>query len=90
MPSGTWKPQLNFAWGIILDQMLPGPNSQFAPKGSFQDFFRIVVDGEAITKSKEMRYGLNLFLRIAILFDCFRSAQALGITSLPKVPEESR
>lgn len=44
-PSGTWKPQVNFAWDIILDQLLPGPNASKPPKGSFQDFFRIVVDG---------------------------------------------
>jgi len=44
-PSGAWKPQLNFSWDIILDQMLPGPNMRKSAKGSFQDFYRIVVDG---------------------------------------------
>jgi len=44
-PSRGWKPQLNFSWGIILDQLLPGPNSEKEPKGSFQDFYKIVVDG---------------------------------------------
>ena len=45
-PSGAWRPQLNFAWDIILDQLLPGPNTTKASKGSFQDFYRVVVDGE--------------------------------------------
>lgn len=44
-PAGTWKPQLNFAWDIILDKMLPGLNAREPALGSFQDFFRVVVDG---------------------------------------------
>ncbi|KAF8911087.1 DNA polymerase phi-domain-containing protein [Gymnopilus junonius] len=63
-PSGTWKPQLNFAWDIILDQMLPGPNSETKPKGSFQDFYRVVVD-EALfssTSSPQRKYwGFQVF-----------------------------
>lgn len=42
----SWKPQLHFVWQYLLDQLLPGPNSSNVPRGSFQDFFRIVVDGE--------------------------------------------
>lgn len=45
-PSGAWKPQLNFAWDVILDQLLPGPNATKSSKGSFQDFYRVVVDGK--------------------------------------------
>jgi DNA polymerase phi len=43
--AGSWKPQLHFVWGIILDQLLPGPNFPVSTKGSFQEFFRVVVDG---------------------------------------------
>ena len=43
--AGTWKPQLHFVWDIILDHLLPGPNSTTSPRGSFQEFFRVVVDG---------------------------------------------
>jgi len=43
--AGTWKPQLHFVWDIILDLLLPGPNSTTPPRGSFQEFFRVVVDG---------------------------------------------
>lgn len=44
-PSGGWKPQLNFSWGIILDRLLPEPNPKKEPNESFRDFYRIVVDG---------------------------------------------
>ncbi|PPR04947.1 hypothetical protein CVT24_010405 [Panaeolus cyanescens] len=63
-PSGTWKPQLNFAWDIILDQMLPGPNSSKPAKGSFQDFYRVVVDETlfASTSSAQRKYwGFQVF-----------------------------
>ena len=45
--SGSWKPQVHFVWDTLLDQVLPqSPQSAArAPKGSFPDFFRIVVDG---------------------------------------------
>ncbi|KAF9566303.1 hypothetical protein CPC08DRAFT_114924 [Agrocybe pediades] len=61
-PSGTWKPQLNFAWDIILDQMLP--NSTKPAKGSFQDFYRIVVDESLFssTSSPQRKFwGFQVF-----------------------------
>ncbi|KJA27489.1 hypothetical protein HYPSUDRAFT_35394 [Hypholoma sublateritium FD-334 SS-4] len=63
-PSGTWKPQLNFAWDIILDQMLPGPNSHVLPKGSFQDFFKIVVDESLFSSTASAQrklWGFQVF-----------------------------
>lgn len=42
--AGSWKPQLHYVWDIVLDQLL-GPNSSSSPKGSFQEFYRVVVDG---------------------------------------------
>ncbi|KAJ3512520.1 hypothetical protein NLJ89_g3472 [Agrocybe chaxingu] len=63
-PSGTWKPQLNFAWDVILNELLPGPNSVKPAKGSFQDFFRIVVDESLFssTSSPQRKYwGFQVF-----------------------------
>ncbi|KAJ7109235.1 DNA polymerase phi-domain-containing protein [Mycena epipterygia] len=62
--AGSWKPQLHFVWGIILDQLLPGPNSAVFTKGSFQEFFRIVVDESffSATSSQERKYsGFQVF-----------------------------
>ena len=45
--AGSWKPQVHFVWDMLLDQVLPKPGVQGerAPKGTFPEFFRIVVDG---------------------------------------------
>ena len=40
-----WKPQVHYAWDVLLDELLPAEGSGKTPKGSFQEFFRIVVDG---------------------------------------------
>lgn len=37
---------MHFVWDVLLDELLPPPESERAPKGSFQEFFRIVVDGK--------------------------------------------
>ncbi|KAJ7083833.1 DNA polymerase phi-domain-containing protein [Mycena crocata] len=62
--AGSWKPQLHFVWSIILDQLLPGPNSPVFTKGSFQEFFRVVVDESlfSATSSQERKYsGFQVF-----------------------------
>ncbi|KAJ7470617.1 DNA polymerase phi-domain-containing protein [Mycena latifolia] len=62
--AGSWKPQLHFVWCIILDQLLPGPNSTVFTKGSFQEFFRVVVDESlfSTTSSQERKYsGFQVF-----------------------------
>ncbi|KAJ7751995.1 DNA polymerase phi-domain-containing protein [Mycena metata] len=62
--AGSWKPQLHFVWGIILDQLLPGPNAHVFSKGSFQEFFRVVVDESLFssTSSQERKYsGFQVF-----------------------------
>ncbi|KAM5542581.1 hypothetical protein V8D89_003542 [Ganoderma adspersum] len=64
--SGSWKPQVHFVWDTLLDQVLPqSPQSAArAPKGSFPDFFRIVVDESlfASTSSPERKYwGFQVF-----------------------------
>ncbi|KAG6821076.1 hypothetical protein H0H93_007235 [Arthromyces matolae] len=62
--TANWKPQLHFVWDVILTQLLPGPNSSHSPKGSFQEFFRIVVDESLFssTASAERKYwGFQIF-----------------------------
>ncbi|KAF8061577.1 DNA polymerase phi-domain-containing protein [Lyophyllum atratum] len=62
--TGNWKPQLHFVWDTILEQLLPGPNSTQSPRGSFQEFFRIVVDESLFssTASAERKYwGFQVF-----------------------------
>ncbi|KAJ7273570.1 DNA polymerase phi-domain-containing protein [Mycena haematopus] len=62
--AGSWKPQLHFVWGVILDQLLPSPNNVVFTKGSFQEFFRIVVDETlfSATSSQERKYsGFQVF-----------------------------
>ncbi|KZV71817.1 hypothetical protein PENSPDRAFT_751491 [Peniophora sp. CONT] len=39
-----WKPQVHYVWDVLLDELLPVEGSGKAAKGSFQEFFRIVVD----------------------------------------------
>ncbi|KAJ2925203.1 hypothetical protein H1R20_g11861, partial [Candolleomyces eurysporus] len=64
-PSGTWKPQLHFAWDVILEQLLPGPNNtKKQPKGSLQEFFKVVVDESlfSTTSSPQRKYwGFQVF-----------------------------
>lgn len=42
----SWKPQVHYVWDVLLDELVPPLDSKRAPKGSFQEFFRIVVDGQ--------------------------------------------
>ncbi|OCH90301.1 hypothetical protein OBBRIDRAFT_887807 [Obba rivulosa] len=61
---GGWKPQVHFVWDMLLDQLLPDPDSGRTPKGSFPEFFRIVVDESlfATTSSPERKYwGFQIF-----------------------------
>ncbi|KAG6919948.1 hypothetical protein DXG01_013297 [Tephrocybe rancida] len=62
--TGNWKPQLHFVWDTILEQLLPGPTSPHSSRGSFQEFFRIVVDESLFssTASAERKYwGFQVF-----------------------------
>ncbi|KAJ7219138.1 DNA polymerase phi-domain-containing protein [Mycena pura] len=66
LAAGSWKPQLHFVWTVVLDQLLPGPNSRVVTKGSFQEFFRVVVDESlfSATSSQERKYsGFQVFQR---------------------------
>jgi len=46
-PTRFWMPRLHFVWDIILDQFIPGHDGANQPQGSFQEFYRIIVDGNA-------------------------------------------
>ncbi|KIK06531.1 hypothetical protein K443DRAFT_89113 [Laccaria amethystina LaAM-08-1] len=62
-PSGSWKPELHFVWDIIFDQLLPGPNGE-PSRGSFQEFYRVVVDESLFssTSSPQRKYwGFQVF-----------------------------
>ncbi|KAI0831759.1 DNA polymerase phi-domain-containing protein [Trametes gibbosa] len=62
--SGSWKPQVHFVWDMLLDQVLSKGAGPRAPKGSFPEFFRIVVDESlfASTSSPERKYwGFQVF-----------------------------
>ncbi|KAK7014985.1 DNA polymerase phi-domain-containing protein [Favolaschia claudopus] len=64
LAAGSWKPQLHFVWGIILDQLLPAPGVPVFTKGSFQEFFRVVIDETLFssTSSQERKYsGFQVF-----------------------------
>jgi DNA polymerase phi len=64
---GSWKPQLHYVWDIILDQLLPQktPSARTVQtSGSFQEFFRVVVDETffSSTASLERKFlGFEIF-----------------------------
>ena len=41
----AWRPKIHHVWDELLDELLPPDGSGRSPAGSFQEFFRIVVDG---------------------------------------------
>ena len=44
-PGRAWRPKVHFVWDELLDELLPSDGCGRSPAGSFQEFFRIVVDG---------------------------------------------
>jgi len=71
----------------LLEQYFFDSDSTHAPKDSFQDFFRIVVDGEL---DHVLIASTHLAFRVVILHHFFNSAQVLGVSSLPKGPESHK
>ncbi|KAG7092382.1 hypothetical protein E1B28_008739 [Marasmius oreades] len=64
--TGSWKPQLHFAWDIILDTLIPSSNLETQKKSNFPEFFRIVVDENLFSanSSIERKYwGFQVFQR---------------------------
>ncbi|KZO95720.1 hypothetical protein CALVIDRAFT_537706 [Calocera viscosa TUFC12733] len=50
--SGSWKPQLHFAWDMVLDSYFtPASQGKLSPPSEFQDFFRLVVDDSLFASS---------------------------------------
>ncbi|EGO20980.1 hypothetical protein SERLADRAFT_452123 [Serpula lacrymans var. lacrymans S7.9] len=59
--SSNWKPQIHYAWDIILDRL---PSSGAQSKNIFREFFRVVVDESLFssTSSTERKYwGFQVF-----------------------------
>ncbi len=86
--AGSWKPQVHFVWDMLLDQVLPktGAQSERAPKGSFPEFFRIVVDGASFSAAHaSARLMLDAAShRVIVCFDIFTRAEVLGLPGVPK------
>lgn len=82
--TGFWKPQLHFVWDIIFDKLLQ--TEQNAGNG-FENFFRVVVDGNPLLFSYLLKRGIFLiFLSFRHPFCCefVNRAQVLGIPSVPQ------
>lgn len=45
IPGRAWRPQVHHVWDELLDDLLPPDGSGGSPATSFQEFFRIIVDG---------------------------------------------
>ncbi|KAI9446728.1 DNA polymerase phi-domain-containing protein [Lactarius indigo] len=64
IPGREWRPQVHHIWDELLDQILPLESSGYSPKGSFPEFFRIVVDESlfSVSASNERKYwGFAIF-----------------------------
>jgi DNA polymerase phi len=45
IPGREWRPKVHHVWDELIDELLPPDGSGRLPAGSFQEFFRVVVDG---------------------------------------------
>ncbi|KAH9048219.1 DNA polymerase phi-domain-containing protein [Lactarius hengduanensis] len=64
VPGRAWRPQVHHIWDELLDQLLPLEGSGHTPKGSFPEFFRVVVDESlfSVSASNERKYwGFVIF-----------------------------
>lgn len=54
----AWRPKIHHVWDQLLDELLPPDGSGRSPAGSFQEFFRIVVDESLFSgsASNERKY----------------------------------
>ncbi|KAH7910650.1 DNA polymerase phi-domain-containing protein [Hygrophoropsis aurantiaca] len=62
--ASSWRPQLHFIWDTILETMIPPLDAEKQTRGSFREFFRVVVDESlfASTSSPERKYwGFQVF-----------------------------
>ena len=74
-----WKPQVHYAWDVLLDELLPVEGSGKAPKGSFQEFFRIVVDGMVFHHILSVPMSLLPVLRVSVCRCFVERAEVLGL-----------
>ena len=77
--SRSWKPRLHFVWSYILDWLLPSSDDASSSKGSFEEFFRVVVDGmidNGIVNDSKLR---SYCPRFVVLRQCLSRTQVLGI-----------
>ena len=81
---------MHFVWDMLLDQVLPKAEGERAAKGSFPEFFRIVVDGLSAIRfwcARLVPLWLILgvrYCRVTVRFDVFSRTQVLGLPDLPK------
>ncbi|KAF7304662.1 hypothetical protein MKEN_01180100 [Mycena kentingensis (nom. inval.)] len=62
--TGSWKPQLHFVWDALIERFLESTGSPNATKGTFPEFFRVVVDDSLFSSSssQERKYtGFQVF-----------------------------
>ncbi|KAH9180268.1 hypothetical protein EDB89DRAFT_1918230 [Lactarius sanguifluus] len=68
-PGRAWRPQVHHIWDELLDQLLPLEGSGHTPKGSFPEFFRVVVDESlfSVSASNERKYWGFVIFKKALL-----------------------
>lgn len=70
-PGRGWRPQVHHIWDELLDQLLPLEGSGHTQKGSFPEFFRIVVDGKS-SRSMSALSQFSLTPLQSLFFPCLR------------------
>jgi hypothetical protein len=79
----VWKPQVHYVWDILLDDLLPAEGIGKEPKGSFREFWRIVVDGR-LSSSWVLAYLLIERHRVLVCCFSIQLSQILGLRDRPK------
>ncbi len=86
--SGSWKPQVHFVWDILLDEVLSEDDSESSTRGSFPEFFRILVDGtlHALYYRCFYPHSFEILSRISVFIHIFPRTEVLGIPSISEGP----
>lgn len=74
-PTRSWNPQLHFVWDIILDQLIPSHDAAKQPKGSFQEFYRLIVDGMISYRNQYADHSCAHWRPLESLFSSTSSAE---------------
>jgi DNA polymerase phi len=73
LTTGSWKPQVHFIWDVILDTYFKNvASSGLKDKASFQEFYRVTIDGE----SKQDRHIICLGTDLALTETLFAPASS--------------